>query len=1036
MIPHPQILPGCVEFRPGLLPGDKLEQERKKLQIESIPLGKKRLLVIDQFEEVETQCQSKEQKNKFWQELITLITENADKIHVVVTLRSDFETTLRSQFESAFRDNSKSKIETSNYWLDARFTVPTMEQEELEEVIQKPAAKKAVFFEEKKDDSERERTLVKQLSREVAGMPGALPLLSVALQSMYRNFAKRYLESVTKGETVKREITWEDYESLGGGVVGSLTKRANQLYEELVQQDDAYPHTVRNIMLRMISLQGNGLTRQQVPKSELIYRDQRENERVETVIKKFSEAFLMVKGSNLLGESYVEPAHDALVRGWDKLREWIEEDVVKDLILQQSLNTQVIDWKNNEKSETRLWHDDDRLPRLKEVLKNGAKNWLNEQETEFVEQSIKQKRKQEDELTQNRINELIPSANARFKNHEELDALITALKAGKLFQKLVYEESPILTEETYANLQLMLRQILSKIQECDRFEGTILPDGEMISRDNQFLFQLNGQPISNLKQRYWQEALSFSADQLWFVKRGEQQGSIEIRNSDGSLHRTILAYNRPILTARFSPNSQMIATGSWDSEAKLWNLDGTLQKTFAGHQSFISAVAFSHDGQMIATASGDKTVKIWNLEGTLQETLKGHKGEIWGVSISPNSRMIASASQDKTIKLWNLDGTLLKTLEGHERLVRAVAFSADGQFLASSSDDRTVKIWKLDGTSLNILDDHIDVVYTVRFTPNGEIIATTSGHGYVTLWKRDGTLINTNQWQYGAITTLDFSPDGELVVTGAGDRTLRISTKDGQQLKLLEGHTGEVYCQEVLAVSFSPNSQMIASGSVDGKIEIWSRDGTLLRSIEGHNNQVRGISFSPNSNIIASASLDQTVKLWNSENGSLITTFRHNHKFLGVAFSPDEDQTQQIIAAASNDGTVKLWNGEGEEMEPLQGHQNVVCAVCFRHDGQIIATASYDNTVKLWNRQGKLLITLYGHTDYVNTVAFSPDGNTIASASNDANVILWDLDKTLELDGLIEYGRRWVEPYLTNNPNITEEDRQIILKINKNPRNS
>ncbi|MEO1446995.1 MAG: hypothetical protein AAFV46_12330, partial [Cyanobacteria bacterium J06635_11] len=44
---------------------------------------------------------------------------------------------------------------------------------------------------------------------------------------------------------------------------------------------------------------------------------------------------------NMLGEPYVEPAHDALVRGWDKLLRW-KREAQEGLALQRRLAQHVL----------------------------------------------------------------------------------------------------------------------------------------------------------------------------------------------------------------------------------------------------------------------------------------------------------------------------------------------------------------------------------------------------------------------------------------------------------------------------------------------------------------------------------------------------------------------------------------------------------------------------------------------------------------------------------------------------------------------
>lgn len=316
-----QLHRGWVEFRPGRSPRARLKQALKELQIGSILQREKRLLVIDQFEEVETQCEDRKEKTIFWEELIKLL--EGKKVDVVLSLRSDFETTLRGQFESALSKFSKFNKDASNDWVSARFLVPAMEPEELEKVIAAPAAKHAVFFEASPPDRRDKRTLVKQLSHEVAGMPGALPLLSVALKSMYENFKKRYVEGSQEGKPPEREITWEDYKSLGeGGVSGAIRKKATEIYSNLSSNDER--RMLRWVMMRMITRKGNQpLVRKPVLKADLEYPKKQQTIDCEKVIQLFLNERLLVAGRQG-DEVYYEPAHDALVREWDYISAWLE----------------------------------------------------------------------------------------------------------------------------------------------------------------------------------------------------------------------------------------------------------------------------------------------------------------------------------------------------------------------------------------------------------------------------------------------------------------------------------------------------------------------------------------------------------------------------------------------------------------------------------------------------------------------------------------------------------------------------------------
>ncbi len=280
----------------------------------------KLLLVVDQTEELITLCQDQTKRDDFLALLAEWLEKYPQQLRIVLTLRSDFE----PQFRNLVFKSS---------WQKARFIVPVMTREELREAIEKPAAARVMYFEP--------YSLVERLIDEVAQMPGGLPLLSFALSELYL----KYLQKFRAGIRDKRAITQEDYEEIGG-VTQSLTQRPDSEFGKLVKQDPAFAQTIQYVMLRMIAVGGGELARRRVLLSELKYPEP-ENARVKEIIRRFSAARLLVRGQDTEGRPYVEPAHDALVRGWQKLLVWKQEEQ-ESLLLQRRLTPAAEEWKNLE----------------------------------------------------------------------------------------------------------------------------------------------------------------------------------------------------------------------------------------------------------------------------------------------------------------------------------------------------------------------------------------------------------------------------------------------------------------------------------------------------------------------------------------------------------------------------------------------------------------------------------------------------------------------------------------------------------------
>ncbi|MEH2422048.1 MAG: hypothetical protein V7K48_14325 [Nostoc sp.] len=459
----------------------------------------------------------------------------------------------------------------------------------------------------------------------------------------------------------------------------------------------------------------------------------------------------------------------------------------------------------------------------------------------------------------------------------------------------------------------------------------------------------------------------------------------------------------------FSPDGQLLASGSLDKTVKLWRPDGTLLQTLKGHTDAVNCVSFSPDGQTLASASLDKTVQIWHknpvtgqFDPKPYKTLKGHGDSGDSVNFSPDGELLATGSKDTTVKLWHKDGSLIKILRGHQGSVNWVNFSPDGQFIASASDDKTVKIWRRDGSLVTTLQGHKQAVTVAVFSPDGKLLASTGLDKTVKLWLRESNsnkdgfdfrFYKTLRHHSDIVWSLSFSSDSKKLASASEDKTINLWSITGTLLRTFKGHS-----DRVVSIAFSPNNKLLASGSYDKSVKLWSLDVPTPSILQGHRKQVLSVAWSPDGRMLASGSSDRTVKLWQqySSNGEVKTRLYktlvgHTNRVSSVSFDPKGE----ILASGSYDKTVKLWRLDGTLIMTLYGHSDSVMSVNFSPDGQFLASASKDKTVKLWNREGKLLKTLVGHQDSVNSVNFSHDSQVLASASDDQTVKLWQRDGTL-----------------------------------------
>lgn len=210
--------------------------------------------------------------------------------------------------------------ELSDRLQDGLVTIGPMTRGELEETIVQPAAKTGLSF---------DKGLPETILDDVGEEPGGLPLLEFLLEGLWRE---------RRGNT----LTFDTYARLGR-VSGAIAHRAEEVFERSLNETER--KAAQRLLIRMVR-PGEGVEdtrrRTAVPAADPV---------ADAIIQKLARERLLVTERDAgTGEVTVEVAHEALIRRWRRLRDWIDAD-------REFLRT-----RERVAAEAQLWEEEKRSP--------------------------------------------------------------------------------------------------------------------------------------------------------------------------------------------------------------------------------------------------------------------------------------------------------------------------------------------------------------------------------------------------------------------------------------------------------------------------------------------------------------------------------------------------------------------------------------------------------------------------------------------------------------------------------------------------
>ncbi len=927
--------------------------------------GDRLLLVADQFEELYALCRDGEERQIFLDRVLETV-KHAENFCFVMTLRADF-------FGQAL--SYRPFADALQY---ADLKLGPMTDEELQAAIEMPAALLDVTL---------ESGLTERILNAVSAEPGDLPLLEFALTQLW---AKQQ----------NCQLTHAAYDEIGG-VEAALARYADEAHDQLNEEEKERARRIFSQLVR--PGEGTEDTRRLATRMEV-------GEENWDLVTRLANLRLVVTNSDEnTGEETVELVHEALIRGWENLRLWIELD--------RAFRT----WQERLRAALRQWEaskrDDGALLRGAPLAE--AQAWLvsrrlevSATERSFIEQSAKARIQKRQRLIFGLSFGLV-------------GALMLAGVAGLQWQRAEKQRQETLVAQLVTQARLAKEQFASQPTEALALaintaselkkltpKGSKYPTSEPILALQMIL--------DNIQQQRINAVVEFNpqGDRILHVNYNFERNIAIVRDLQRNQLVRLQGHQGRIEAAQISPDGKYIVTGGKDCTARMWDFQGNQLAVFKGHGSLID-VRISPDSQRIVTlentrepcsepnaseSSGEFTARLWNLQGKQLAVL----GEQWHpLQFSPDSKHLQFYVHKpmpfgQTVQLWDLQGKLWSTFKEHQGAGLPAHFSPDGKYLAEAVRDGAVNLWNLQNKKRLTFKAHPEYLTAVQFSPTSKYFATTGGSdGIVSLWNLQGKQLLTFKAHHKRVSTVQFSPNGNYIATSGEDGT--VSLRNLQNKKML---TFKAHRERMFDLQFSPDGSRIATAGVERRygqafIRLWNLQGQQLAVFEISGGGL--IRFSPDGKRISVettfngfAGTKYTTNILHLQN-KLATFSGHQGTIGAVHFSPRGDR----IATQEYNGTVRLWDLQGN-MTSLKGQERIAekitikKRVMFTPKGDRVLTAEPDQTVRVWDLKGNQVAVLPGKWDWGGSGSpvspISPDGKYAMTLGTDNKTVrVWDL---------------------------------------------
>jgi hypothetical protein len=848
-----------------------------------VPEKENILLIIDQFEELFRYKESRKdsttvnETEAYIKLLVNAVKQRELPIYIVLTMRSDFIGEC-SQFH-----------ELTDLINESNFLIPQMSREDFRNAVLGPISV---------GGAEIDPQLLQHILNTIEDKIDQLPVLQHAMMRTWDCWL-HYDES-------NAPIKMRDYEA-AGKMENALSRHANEAYEELTDEGKE----ICRSLFKCLTEQGvNNQGIRHPAKIKYIGEiAQVPDQKVIEVIEKFrakGRSFLTPgEGVPLDSDTVIDISHESLMRIWDKLKIWVEEEsssVQMYLRLAEASSQYQL-------GKTGLWRPPDlhlalNWKKTQKPSLTWAKRYNPAFEKVMVFLDASEKKFLQEEQNKVRLQRRAINRTRRFATISGIVAVVVLLLLLLVYISL--EENKELTSdlanknfdlERITNENIKLRELAELRADKEAFERVMA----QIAADSARIEKLKAERDALEAKETVTEVTQYSQKLEKTTEMAEKEKEQAIQTAEKErVERTEaqkekeLEYNRRMLQIAETMASKALSVNDNNLKALLayqafkFNKEyggeenhpdiyqalyaslvafkGTAYNSLKGHEGNVSSICFLSNSDIFYSSGGDGKILRWDLNTSpiIPRTLIANKFINRSLAISNNNRWLACGTGTSVIQLFNLNtpNSELQLLEGHKGWVDALSFTPDSKGLYSSSTDKSIIYWDLIAGTSSVFVNYNNKINSIYCSPDGKYLAGGSENGEVILWNLATNKSSVLYKSDAPIQVVKYNSAGTKIVFGNKLGTLGIINLKTNNIITVKAHTPK----RITDIALSPDNGLLATASYDGTIKIWNANNLNVGPVEirAHEAWAHSLAFNRNGRSLVSGDTQARIFIWAS----------------------------------------------------------------------------------------------------------------------------------------------------------------------------